>query len=336
MAATDLPQLSETCDNCRVLLQGPFCHKCGQEKRNILRNAFSLIGEFFGEFSNWDARLWRTLIPLWFKPGKLTQHYVNGHRVPYVPALRLYLFSSIIAFLVFAKLIPTDDIQFSNTDGLFGVQYNPETPLPPDVASRIAEAQALSEEHSAAPITPLPPTVKNDTSNKAPLKLLELDGDADMEQQLEQLFEGKLTRLKDNPQLAINKFFSLAPQMMFLMLPLFALLLKLLYVRQQRFYMEHLLLCLHSHSFMLHMFIVFVLLAYLAPLTGVVALQQGLTNLGLVVLWYMPIYLFLSQKIFYGQSWLKTAVKFSLFSLSYMVLLSFALLTVLLLSLYWA
>ena len=67
MAVVDSAEQGAQCDNCHTQLQGPFCHKCGQEKRNILRNAFGLVGEFFGEFSNWDARLWRTLIPLWFK-----------------------------------------------------------------------------------------------------------------------------------------------------------------------------------------------------------------------------------------------------------------------------
>ena len=94
------------CDNCYTALQGDFCHQCGQEKKSYIRNVSGVVTEFFGEFSNWDTRVWRTLVPLWFRPGFLSRRYVDGHRVPYVPPLRLYLFTSIIAFLIFAKLLP--------------------------------------------------------------------------------------------------------------------------------------------------------------------------------------------------------------------------------------
>jgi hypothetical protein len=347
MPDLDFAEHSAQCDNCHSPLQGQFCHKCGQEKRNILRNVFGLVGEFFGEFSNWDARLWRTLLPLWFKPGRLTQRYVSGQRVPYVPALRLYLFSSIIAFLVFAKLIPTDEIQFNNTDGQFGLQYTPAQQRPPGAAAVIDPLQVLKDEATGqpSPTDVIAPTAAEQTAKqtpdtltaKAPVKLIELDGDQDMESRIEQLFDGKLARLKANPQLAVSKFFSLAPQMMFLLLPLFALLLKLLYIRRNRFYMEHLLLCLHSHSAILHMFIAFILLTYLAHLSSaVVWLQQGLSNVSLAVLWYMPIYLLFSQKVFYAQRWTNTVLKFSIFSLAYLIFLSVALMFVFALSLYWA
>ena len=73
----------KTCDNCYTVLHGAFCHQCGQEKKSYIRNVSGVITEFFGEFSNWDTRVWQTLIPLWFRPGYLSRRYVAGHRVPY-------------------------------------------------------------------------------------------------------------------------------------------------------------------------------------------------------------------------------------------------------------
>jgi hypothetical protein len=102
------------CENCNTALHGDFCHQCGQEKKNYIRNVSGVVTEFFGEFSNWDTRLWRTLVPLWFRPGYLSRRYVGGHRVPFVPPMRLYLFTSIIAFLIFAKLLPETPVNVNS------------------------------------------------------------------------------------------------------------------------------------------------------------------------------------------------------------------------------
>ena len=64
-----------------------------------------LIHEFFGEMGNWDGRFWRTIWPLLTKPAFLSLEYVRGKRVPYVPPLRMYLFISIFAFIVFLASI---------------------------------------------------------------------------------------------------------------------------------------------------------------------------------------------------------------------------------------
>ena len=39
------------------------------------------------------------------------------------------------------------------------------------------------------------------------------------------------------------------PQLMFILLPLFAVLLKVMFIFSKRLYMEHLTVALHSHSF---------------------------------------------------------------------------------------
>jgi hypothetical protein len=108
---------AQQCDNCHASLEGDFCHQCGQEKKSYIRNVSGVVTEFFGEFSNWDTRVWRTLVPLWFRPGYLSRRYVQGHRVPYVPPLRLYLFTSIIAFLLLAKLVPEQVVTVNTPNG---------------------------------------------------------------------------------------------------------------------------------------------------------------------------------------------------------------------------
>jgi hypothetical protein len=101
-----------------------------------------------------------------------------------------------------------------------------------------------------------------------------------------------------------------APKAMFVLLPLFALLLKAIYIRRRRLYIEHLVFALHTHAF-------------LFALLSVEALLRG--RFGLVVFGIASLYLFLALRAVYGQSLVKTFAKFSLLLMAYTVLLTLAL-----------
>ncbi|WP_213997180.1 DUF3667 domain-containing protein [Arsukibacterium sp.] len=304
------------CDNCHSALQGEFCHHCGQEKKSYIRNVSGVVTEFFGEFSNWDTRLWRTLIPLWFRPGFLSRRYVNGHRVPYVPPLRLYLFTSIIAFLIFARLLPDTSADVSPPDNVLvqpAADATPDSNNLADIGAEIRKNVQQSRQRS-------PSGVK--------VSFLSEEG--------QQEFNAKLDAIIANPKLAINKFFSLAPQMMFLLLPLFALLLKLMYIRSNRYYMEHLIVALHSHSFILQMSVIYLGLGLLQNSIGWNWLAAIVGWLETVAFWWIPVYLLLCQKFYYQQSWGKTLLKFWLTSSLYNILFISAVLTLIVLSILWA
>ncbi|WP_111642194.1 DUF3667 domain-containing protein [Marinimicrobium alkaliphilum] len=275
---------ASSCSNCGEDLQGPFCHQCGQDDKQYTRSLLRLIPEFFGELSNWDNRLWRTLAPLWIRPGYLSRRYVDGHRAPYVPPLRLYIFTSIVAFLVFALAIP----------------YEPPTGI----------------ETGAAPAFGAP---------SVHLPILSEDLNASV--------NTKLARLIENPELGISRFFSLAPQVMFLLLPMLALLLKVIYLSRRHYYIEHLILALHSHSFLLQWAMLAIgfakLIALVQPWPAIAVALGWLFNL---YLWSAPIYLLLSQKAFYRQSWGITLVKFSAIGALYSLTFSFALVATIVIS----
>lgn len=66
--------------------------------------------------------------------------------------------------------------------------------------------------------------------------------------------EKKIDTLVEQDPLAVRRLVQTAlfqdtPRAMFLLVPLFALLLKLLYVRTRRFYVEHFIFALHVHAF---------------------------------------------------------------------------------------
>lgn len=121
-----------------------------------------------------------------------------------------------------------------------------------------------------------------------------------------------LPRVSENPQLAVNAFFSSVPSVLFVLVPLFALLLKVFYLGSGRLYLEHLVVALYSHAFLCVGLLCILLLSMLGtPLGGVpgAGILIGLA-ITAVLLW-MPIYLLVMQHRVYGQSWLVTTLKFT-------------------------
>jgi hypothetical protein len=120
-------------------------------------------------------------------------------------------------------------------------------------------------------------------------------------------------------QEAINKL----PQLMFILLPIFALLLKIMFIFSKRLYMEHLTVALHSHSFIFITILLVELLDILADysekslpsITGTIEFA-----ISALILW-IPIYLFIMQKRVYKQGYFFTFIKYSFIGIAYMMLI---------------
>ncbi|MFM2044435.1 MAG: hypothetical protein RLY86_3011 [Pseudomonadota bacterium] len=97
--ATDRPHQS-ACRNCGSPMAGPYCAVCGQAARDRSKSLLKVIGDALEDFLHFDSRVLRTLVLLLFLPGRMTRLFIQGRRVSFVPPLRLYLFSSLIFFLV--------------------------------------------------------------------------------------------------------------------------------------------------------------------------------------------------------------------------------------------
>jgi hypothetical protein len=90
----------ETCPNCGSIRPDRFCSHCGQNDRNYMRGAWSVVYEFFREMFELDSRLFRTLRSLLFRPGHLSSEFSRNRRAAYMSPVRLYLFTSFLFFLV--------------------------------------------------------------------------------------------------------------------------------------------------------------------------------------------------------------------------------------------
>lgn len=105
------------------------------------------------------------------------------------------------------------------------------------------------------------------------------------------------------------------PTVMFLLLPVFALLLKLIYIRRGWYYTEHLVFALHTHAFA---FLIFLLIAVLSGLSGGAAWVR---QISWVLFFTIPLYFYAAQKRVYGQGWFRTALKTLILGWLYVTLL---------------
>ena len=137
---------------------------------------------------------------------------------------------------------------------------------------------------------------------------------------------GNVERFKRDPALYKDAALGAVPTTLFVLVPIFALMLKLAYLFKRRLYMEHLVVALHSHAFLcldlLLVLLVRALEGWLAPNGGALATLFGWVE-GLLIAW-MPIYLLVMQKRVYAQGWPMTALKYFVLGTCYSVLLSFA------------
>lgn len=133
------------------------------------------------------------------------------------------------------------------------------------------------------------------------------------------LLEKAEKAFQSDPKPLVQQTIDKLPQLMFILLPVFAVLLKIMFLFSKRLYMEHLTVALHSHSFI---FLTFLLL----QLIGVIQEQlleentisySALTLITIGFVCWLPAYLFIMQKRVYKQGYFFTAVKFSIIALIY-------------------
>ncbi|PZR78787.1 MAG: hypothetical protein DLM52_02365 [Chthoniobacterales bacterium] len=118
-------------------------------------------------------------------------------------------------------------------------------------------------------------------------------------------------------QLFVETLRSNVPTMMLCCIPVFAFILKVLYLRQRRFYVEHLIYALHIHTFAYVAVVVTTLLAMGAArwLPGARGWIIGLLATAAVV------QIFLSIRRVYRQGWVFSTFKLLLGAVAYLVIL---------------
>jgi len=138
----------------------------------------------------------------------------------------------------------------------------------------------------------------------------------------------KLKGWIENPKHLVDSIIELLPYMMFIMLPIFAIALKIFYVFSKRYYTEHLVFLLHNHSFIFMVLMLEIVFNYfedkLRPIQhwSAQVTESTLSFISVILTFWMFIYVFLAMKRFYRQGWGLTIFKTMSLGFVYMVMLS--------------
>ncbi len=303
----------EPCRNCGDPTPGQYCPTCGQRKTDVRVSVRTMLLDVLEDQFVLDKRLPRTLAGLFLHPGFLTVEHIAGRIVRYVRPLKLYLAGSVIFFLAlsFFSLRALERADFDET--------GPEAAAASDSAA-IARMDVLLADSS------LPDATRATIRGSRDSLLARLEG-ADtaatpdtsvvsdrwlrivpVHTGIDQVDSVLTRRIRElgamQPRQAVQRvargFFGYIPTVMFILLPIFALVLKLLYIRQGRYYAEHFVFLLHAHSFLFLIFTAMLLI-------GQAGLLGGWVELGLFI--WIGVYLLLAMRRVYGQGWGMTFVK---------------------------
>jgi hypothetical protein len=337
---TERPPITH-CENCGAQLHGHWCAQCGQPAIDYRRSFRHVIVDLLDEFLNWDSKFFATISLLLVRPWKLTNQFLAGHRVRYVHPLRLYLLASILFFFAVnywgksihlqpGKLTPENraEIEAALEKQNLTPEQRAKVERALNVANMSPEAAAImaakrkdttAEETAATPASKEAATPPVDFS---PALFQSGNPSTPFEKWIETRAKEKIGEHGTNLQLFAKTLISNLPYMMLCCIPLFALVLKILYIRRKIFYIDHLIYALHIHSF-----------AYLATILIILA-TIGLSSVAsgasagwiIAVLWItFAAQILLSIRRVYRQGWFISIFKFLFGGFVYLIVLVAAL-----------
>lgn len=239
-----------TCPNCGALKQGRFCTVCGQNDRDYLQSLFPVLYHILAETFEADSRVWRTLGGLFFRPGFLSLEFSRNRRAQYLSPFRLYLFTSLLFFLVLS-LLTVDGPKQDDGPGLIEVGAGAEDKEMEANLEAIGTLKRGLGEERAGKIDEI--MARPESSVPRVLLVVSAEWLAGGGERFDEPFDlfvaGQIVDVLHAPWPVVrDRFVGYLPVAMFFVLPLYALMLKVLFVRRHRFYAEHLVFSMHIHT----------------------------------------------------------------------------------------
>ena len=331
------------CENCGAQLTGHYCGQCGQAAVDYRRSFRHVIADVLESFLNWDSKFFTTIALLILKPWRLTNEFLAGKRVRYVNPLRLYLLASILFFFAVnygakdlrlqpGKLSPKDraeleaDLKKGDLPPAAREQLEAllrESPSPNSSPPSTSPSPATSV---PSPPSPAPETDKQKQEygkiGERPFVVFdETKSTTPFERWIEARAKDKMGEHGTKMGLFIATLFSNLPYMMLCCIPLFAFVLKFLYLFRRVLYIDHLIYALHIHAFA---YLAILLIGFIsAGLRHVAPALSGWIMAALIVT--VIVQLLFSIRRVYRQGWFMSVFKFLFGGVIYLIVLFLAL-----------
>lgn len=334
------------CLNCGTTLEGKFCHNCGQENLQIRENFGHMMNHAISDYFHFDHQFFHTLKPLLFEPGKLTNEYMAGRRMQYLHPIKMYIFISIVYFLLLFQS-GREKTTTANADGkpanVEHILDSTKKEIEKNPALSAAQKKNLENKlkvkkkitsYGFATITDddtvtdyghgksgwFHPSTDDTTYRQyvaSQKKLPEDERDGFFQRQWNKktlIYHEKYGSIAG--EVIIDEFKHNIPKMMFVLLPLFALILKIAFWKNKKYYVEHLIYSFHFHCF-LFLFLTFMIALQLA-IPDSWGIMGWITFLAtLYILWYI----YRSLRTVYHRSRFRTISK--MIGMSFMYFFAF-------------
>jgi predicted RNA-binding Zn-ribbon protein involved in translation (DUF1610 family) len=345
VAASALAERGEKvhpCPNCGKPMIGAYCAICGQERDTHRRSIWGLAKVLIEDIVSFDSRILRTGWALVLRPGELASAFREGRTQRYLPALRLYLFVSLIFFLILG-VTNIAIMQFLVVGTPVKVTWVNGTPYIPNPAYDKGDPDThfmpkmikISKEKATQPGGPFEYSTKvyffqrigayhSVLSKQARDRLahphVEFGVDDEkggkshkLNDQTKSWFEQRifdgLQRIAADPAALNGPLTTWIPRVLFFLLPLYAIWLAIFYWRQRKqfYFVDHLIFSLTIHTFG------FVLLMAAAGAAQI--LPGDFVSVGTALIG--GVYGLIATRNFYRQNWFWTVVKFVCVSFFY-------------------
>jgi hypothetical protein len=271
-----------------------------------------VIVDVLDSFLNWDSKFLATIGYLLTRPWILTNEFLAGHRVRYLNPLRLYLLVSVLFFFVVnymerrAESETREPIQFDSAEeSEAGPPREPKPGATPPID--------IPEKTETDEVDMNDPGIHFGLNkNRRPTVF---------EAWLQQRIEEKIGRHGSKGKFFLRALMQNLPYMMLACVPLFAFILKLLYLFRRMFYIDHLIYALHIHSFAYLSSLVIIGVAFglnrLLPALEPFALAAMITT--------VVVQIFFSIRKVYRQGWIMSVLKFFVGGFVYFIVINLSL-----------
>ena len=336
------------CLNCGTILEGKFCHNCGQENLEMKESFGHMLNHAISDYFHFDYQFFHTLRPLFLKPGHLTNEYLAGRRAQYLHPVKMYIFISLVFFVLFFQGSKRENDKVKDEKRS---EQKGKTAIDKGIYGNLdltpGQKKALAEKLKAyvpdtivkeinADIAKGSPKVKvretdneggftfygDDNVNKFPTypdyladqaKLAEKDRDNMLERYLIKKNYDWKSQGKNAKEILTDGFKHNAPKMMFLLLPLFALILKIAFWKNHKLYVEHIIYAIHLHCYMFLFLTVIILVNMLLPNSWEVVADILQAAANITIIWYI----YRSLRVVYNRSRWRTVSKIVGISIMY-------------------
>lgn len=288
------------CLNCGTVLNGDFCHRCGQSGR-VHRTLSAFWHDLLHGVLHFEGKIWRTLPMLVWRPGDLTRRYIAGERARFVSPLALFLFSIFFMFAVFAWTGGPVAVRDAETGETLDKSI---TRNEAEIRTKLAGLQRRRLQAIAArqPTTQIDADLKEARDSLSMMVLMRERGvveagfmraSDDLPESLAWL-EGAYRKAKANPSLLIYKLQNNAYKYGWALIPISVPFLWLLFPFSRRFRIyDHAVFVTYSLCFMTLLMVVLSIFRA----AGV----AGLTGAALTLI--PPIHMYRQLRGAYGQKW---------------------------------